>query len=154
MNQKHADTTSLESVFEEILEEFHTGKRDKAAELQAKVIAESNHPDDLFRAYQAIRAKKSQPKYNWAKKADEEYRLLQRKAAERKARTQAGREMTVRSKFLVGVLVAVLVGGSGPAPPPCITRHYRWLAGYFFDYSATSSGVSRICLPFPIAPWI
>ena len=49
---------TLESVFEEILEEFQSGKRDKAAELQARAIAESNHPDDLFRAYLLIRAKK------------------------------------------------------------------------------------------------
>ena len=77
MNQKHADTTSLESAFEEILEEFHTGKRDKAAELQARVIAESNHPDDLFRAYLAIRAKKITAERQLSKeKADEEYQLL------------------------------------------------------------------------------
>ena len=49
---------SLEDVFEEILEEFQSGKRDRAAELQARAIAESNEPDDLFRAYLLIRAKK------------------------------------------------------------------------------------------------
>ena len=77
MNQKHADTTSLESAFEEILEEFHTGKRDKAAELQARVIAESNHPDDLFRAYLAIRAKESQPKDKHEHKRHEKWQCGQ-----------------------------------------------------------------------------
>jgi RecA/RadA recombinase len=96
---------TLESVFEEILEEFQSGKRDKAAELQARAIAESNHPDDLFRAYLLIRAKK----ITLERALDKELAEKERDRLQEKIVARGKREREIKQTKLRLMSIAILV---------------------------------------------
>ena len=107
MNISNED--SLEDVFEEILEEFQSGQRDRAAELQARAIAESNDPDDLFRAYLLIRAKKITAERALSReKAEQDYERFQEKVVAKRKREQHSQEFKKRAK-LVGLVIIMFV---------------------------------------------
>ncbi len=104
---------SLEDVFEEILEEFQSGKRDRAAELQARAIAETNEPDDLFRAYLLIRAKKITSERALSKeKAEKDYDRFQKKVVARRKRDEEIKQTKMRLMSVAGFGIAFLLAAS------------------------------------------
>ena len=88
MEEKYSDT--LESVFEEVLDELKQGSRDEAAILQAEAMAETNNPEEWKKIYLRIRAKKiiDERAKQKEKVAIEDRKTKERKEASRKNRTE------------------------------------------------------------------
>ena len=107
MEEKYSDT--LESVFEEVLDELKQGSRDEAAILQAEAMAETNDPEEWKKIYLRIRAKKiiDERAKQRVKVAIEDRKARDRKEASRKNRTK---QQEVKIWILVVGVILLFIG--------------------------------------------